>query len=111
MRRMSRPVDAPAASPCAHVRRAGTVATALALAPALPLVAACTVSREPAPAKAPGAAPAAAPRSPRPSLGDHTYKITTSSPEAQAAFDRGLTLAYGFSHEAAQVQFHKAAEV
>ena len=42
-------------------------------------------------------------------LGTHTYKITTSSPEAQAAFDRGLTLSYAFSHGAAEREFRKAA--
>ncbi len=42
-------------------------------------------------------------------LGDHHFKITTSKPEAQKAFDRGLTLAYSFSHERAQVEFLKAA--
>ncbi|HYV84385.1 MAG TPA: hypothetical protein VFB49_00580 [Patescibacteria group bacterium] len=56
---------------------------------------------------------AAAPKPPaaRPALGDHTYRITTSSAQAQAAFDRGLTLAYGFSHEAAVDEFRKAAEI
>jgi tetratricopeptide (TPR) repeat protein len=44
-------------------------------------------------------------------LGSHTYRITTTSPEAQRAFDRGLTLAYGFSHGAAEREFRKAAEI
>ena len=44
-------------------------------------------------------------------LGTHTYGITTSSPEAQQAFDRGLTLAYGFAHQAAEKEFRRAAEL
>jgi tetratricopeptide (TPR) repeat protein len=47
----------------------------------------------------------------RPALGDHSFRITTTSAQAQAAFDRGLTLAYGFSHEAAIEEFRKAAEI
>jgi tetratricopeptide (TPR) repeat protein len=45
------------------------------------------------------------------SLGSHTYRITTTSPEAQRAFNRGLTLAYGFAHQAAEREFRKAAEL
>src|SRR6185369_7254579 len=41
-------------------------------------------------------------------LGKHTFKITTASREAQNAFDRGLTLAYGFSHYAAEDEFRRA---
>ncbi len=59
----------------------------------------------------PGCAAAPKPADERPALGDHSYRITTSSPEAQAAFDRGLTLAFGFSHEAAIEQFREAAEI
>ncbi len=36
--------------------------------------------------------------------------MTTSSPDAQKAFDRGLTLAYGFSHGRAEREFRRAAE-
>ena len=32
-------------------------------------------------------------------LGNHSFKVTTTSAPAQRAFDRGLTLAYAFSHE------------
>jgi tetratricopeptide (TPR) repeat protein len=42
-------------------------------------------------------------------LGTHTYRITTTSREAQRAFDRGLTLSYGFSHTAAEREFRRAA--
>lgn len=44
-------------------------------------------------------------------LGTHSFRITTSSPEAQAAFDRGLTLAYGFSHGTAESEFRRAAQL
>ena len=37
-------------------------------------------------------------------------EVTTSSPEAQQWFDRGLGLAYGFNHEEAIVCFERAAE-
>lgn len=42
-------------------------------------------------------------------LGDHHFKVTTTSPEAQRAFDRGLTLAYAFSYKAAEDEFRQAA--
>ena len=41
-------------------------------------------------------------------LGSLTFKITTSSPAAQAYFDQGLRLTYGFNHEEAQRAFRKA---
>src|SRR5437867_2862314 len=41
-------------------------------------------------------------------LGSHTRKVTTSSPEAQKAFDRGLILSFAFSHRAAEEEFRKA---
>ncbi len=51
-----------------------------------------------------------APKDPgAPDLGRHTRKIATASAEAQAAFDRGLTLAFGFSHGAAEKEFRRAA--
>ena len=37
-------------------------------------------------------------------------EITTSSPEAQLWFDRGLAMAYGFNHEEAIACFERAAE-
>ncbi len=43
-------------------------------------------------------------------LGSHTRPVTTSSPEAQRAFDRGLTLAWAFNHGAAEREFRRAAE-
>jgi tetratricopeptide (TPR) repeat protein len=42
-------------------------------------------------------------------LGHHTFKVTTDSKQAQRAFDRGLTLAYGFGHYAAEQEFRRAA--
>ncbi len=41
-------------------------------------------------------------------LGDHAFKITTKSPEAQRAFNRGLTWAYSFGHFAAEQEFRAA---
>jgi tetratricopeptide (TPR) repeat protein len=41
-------------------------------------------------------------------LGSITYKITTSSAEAQAYFDQGLRLTYAFNHGEAQRAFRKA---
>jgi tetratricopeptide (TPR) repeat protein len=42
-------------------------------------------------------------------LGDHHREITTGSEEAQAYFDQGLVLAYGFNHELAVQSFQEAA--
>src|SRR4051794_34789167 len=41
-------------------------------------------------------------------IGELTYKITTASAEAQAYFDQGLRLAFGFNHGEAQRAFRKA---
>src|SRR5215218_9116460 len=41
-------------------------------------------------------------------IGELTYKITTASAEAQAFFDQGLRLAFGFNHGEAQRAFRKA---
>ena len=41
-------------------------------------------------------------------LGPHTRPVTTTSPEAQLWFDRGLNWMYGFNHEAAIVCFQNA---
>jgi len=41
-------------------------------------------------------------------LGDHHRAITTDSQEAQAYFDQGLVLAYGFNHELAIQSFQAA---
>ena len=41
-------------------------------------------------------------------LGDHSFAITTGSPEAQTWFDRGLMWCYGFNHGEAVACFQKA---
>ncbi|MEU3601898.1 hypothetical protein ABZ714_24720 [Streptomyces sp. NPDC006798] len=43
-------------------------------------------------------------------LGTHSRRVTTSSPEAQRWFDRGLVWTYAFHHEEAVRCFEKAAE-
>ncbi len=43
-------------------------------------------------------------------LGNHTFTVGTRSAEAQRTFDRGLTLAYAFSHRAAEDEFRRAAQ-
>ena len=41
-------------------------------------------------------------------LGRHSRPVTTSSPEAQTWFDRGLVWTYGFNHEEAVYCFEQA---
>jgi tetratricopeptide (TPR) repeat protein len=41
-------------------------------------------------------------------LGTYSRRVTTSSPDAQAWFDRGLVWAYGFNHEEAVYCFEQA---
>jgi tetratricopeptide (TPR) repeat protein len=41
-------------------------------------------------------------------LGNHTWKITTKSPEAQALFTQGVQLVYGFDHRDAARSFRAA---
>lgn len=48
---------------------------------------------------------------PMPDLGTHTRTITTTSDAAQAFFDQGLRLLYGFNHDEAARSFAKAAEL
>ena len=43
-------------------------------------------------------------------LGSYTRSITTSTPDAQTWFDRGLNWCYGYNHEEAIVCFEKALE-
>ena len=60
---------------------------------------------------APAAAPTAYDEATPPlfdNLGQHTWMITTKSPEAQAFFDQGLRLAYGFNHAEARRAFRHA---
>jgi tetratricopeptide (TPR) repeat protein len=44
-------------------------------------------------------------------LGAHHRRVTTTSPEAQAYFDQGLRLLYGFNHDEATRSFARAAEL
>jgi tetratricopeptide (TPR) repeat protein len=44
-------------------------------------------------------------------LGTYHRAVTTSSPQAQAFFDQGLRLAYGFNHDEAARSFAHAAEL
>lgn len=43
-------------------------------------------------------------------LGGHSFPVTTSSPEAQKWFDRGLIWTFGYNHEEAVSCFQKAIE-
>jgi len=44
-------------------------------------------------------------------LGNHHHPIATNNPEAQKFFDQGLTLIFGFNHDAAIAMFQRAAEL
>lgn len=44
-------------------------------------------------------------------LGTHHRAVTTALPEAQALFDQGLRLTYGFNHDEAARSFARAAEL
>ena len=44
-------------------------------------------------------------------LGGYSRAVTTTLPEAQAAFDRGLIWLYGYNHEAAAETFEEAATI
>jgi tetratricopeptide (TPR) repeat protein len=46
-----------------------------------------------------------------PGIGTHHHPIATSSAEAQKYFDQGLTLVFGFNHDAAVLSFRQAAEL
>ena len=74
----------------------------------LAVVLACACSSQPAP-HAHDAAPAAPAKPVRfDNLGDYRRAVTTKSPEAQAYFDQGLRLTYGFNHSEAQAAFREA---
>ena len=45
------------------------------------------------------------------SLGTYSYRVTTSSPQAQRWFDQGLRLVYAFNHQEAQRAFREAARL
>jgi tetratricopeptide (TPR) repeat protein len=44
-------------------------------------------------------------------LGTYSYRVTTSSPDAQRWFDQGLRLVYAFNHQEAQRAFREAARL
>lgn len=44
-------------------------------------------------------------------LGDYSLPVTSSHPEVQRWFDQGLSLTYGFNHQAAERSFLKAVEL
>ncbi len=44
-------------------------------------------------------------------LGDYGRSVTTDSPEAQAYFDQGLVLTYGFNHDAAVRSYRSASAI
>ena len=44
-------------------------------------------------------------------LGSYSMKVTTSSDQAQAWFDRGLIWVYAYNHEEAITCFEKAIEI
>ena len=46
-----------------------------------------------------------------PNLGSHHRAITTASAQAQALFDQGLRLIYGFNHDEAARSFARAAQI
>ncbi len=46
-----------------------------------------------------------------PGLGKHHHPVSTKNREAQKFFDQGLTLLYGFNHDAAARSFARAAEL
>lgn len=46
-----------------------------------------------------------------PGLGDYHFPITTASADAQAYFDQGIRLLYGFNHDEAARYFRRAAEL
>jgi tetratricopeptide (TPR) repeat protein len=46
-----------------------------------------------------------------PGLGEHHYGVSTANAEAQAFFNQGLTLVYGFNHDEAERSFRRAAEL
>lgn len=60
------------------------------------------------PAKSPPAAPGAGRL---PGFNGYTRKVTTDSPDAQAWFDQGIQLLYGFNHDEAIRSFEKAVAI
>lgn len=59
----------------------------------------------------PGNLEASAPVALMPEMGTTHLRVTTSTPQAQAFFNQGLALVYGFNHEEAVRAFRRAAEL
>src|SRR5881394_3525306 len=82
----------------------------LTRAPAPPMLLAQATEVSPAAKAAASAAPAAASADQPliPGLGARSFKVSTSSKQAQQYFDQGLRLAWNFNHAEAQRAFQKA---
>lgn len=90
------------------MRRSNFRAPRIAIAAALALLTSALVvgCRSAAPASE------AKPLAPRlEGMGNHRFAITTEVPDAQAFFDQGLVLAYGFNHAEAARSFDEAARL
>jgi tetratricopeptide (TPR) repeat protein len=81
-----------------------------ALLVAATLLAGCSTQSSPHDHGSSAASPAAAPPL-FDDLGRYHRAITTTSPRAQAFFDQGLRLVYGFNHYEAQAAFREAARL
>src|SRR5215472_2509488 len=93
-----------------HSHRGLSAVALLAVVIAMPARAAETVPFKEGvqmPAQPPGAAYEEATPPHFNNLGTITWKITTTAPEAQAYFDQGLRLAYGFNHAEARRAFRQ----
>jgi tetratricopeptide (TPR) repeat protein len=93
-----------------HSYRGSCAAALLALVTTAPALAAETVPFKEGvqmPAQPPGVAYQEATPPLFDNLGTLTWKITTSVPQAQAYFDQGLRLAYGFNHAEARRAFRQ----
>lgn len=77
----------------------------------LTLAAGCAGTGASSGAMGPEARKAAEPARMYDGFGGYTRKVTTASPEAQAWFNQGMQLLYGFNHDEAIRSFRKAAEI